>query len=183
MQVGKHRKLLHSPALVSTIVALITNANKGARSNVWVTNNTLPITFLAQAPNCNTRLLSAHNKIWMMLSHCVGMKLLQKKKTAEELPAKEYFWNFPFLIFSPVVWSLRGEMFFNLSARANNLLAKRSLRKSEFVPSKIWTSVNSSFPTTSYRGLAINKTQTTLFYKSLQNTSLFRSYTSGPVGK
>lgn len=58
-----HSSTDDTPPLKGTIVAFIANTNEGAGPNVRVTNNTLTVTFLAEATNCDAGLLPAHDEI------------------------------------------------------------------------------------------------------------------------
>lgn len=59
----------HTPALVRSVVALITYANQGAGTHIRVADHTFAITFFTQSSDSNTSLLAAENQIGMMLSH------------------------------------------------------------------------------------------------------------------
>ena len=55
--------------LKTAVIAFITNVNKNVWPNIRITYNTFSIVFLTESTNCNARLLSAKNKIRMMLRH------------------------------------------------------------------------------------------------------------------
>ena len=65
-QITRHTKSAH---LIRAVVALVTDTDEGAGPDVRVTHHTLPIVFLTQSANRNSRLLAAHNQVGMMLSH------------------------------------------------------------------------------------------------------------------
>jgi len=60
--------------LVRTVVAFVADANKDCRADVRVADDTDTVVFLAETPNRNPGLLTAHNKIWMVLSHFLFLK-------------------------------------------------------------------------------------------------------------
>lgn len=59
----------YTPALVRSIVTLITYADQGAGTHVGITDHTLAVTFFTQSSDSHTSLLAAENQIWMMFSH------------------------------------------------------------------------------------------------------------------
>ena len=56
-------------SLETSEVALIADFHKRAWSHVRVTDDALAVTLLAQAPDGNSRLLSAENQVGMMFCH------------------------------------------------------------------------------------------------------------------
>lgn len=59
----------HTPALVRSIVTLITYVDQGAGMHVGITDHTLAVRFFTQSSDSHTSLLAAENQIWMMFSH------------------------------------------------------------------------------------------------------------------
>lgn len=55
--------------LEGPIIALVTHTNQRAGPHIRVADHTLAIALLAQAPDCYSRLLPAHDQVWMMLGH------------------------------------------------------------------------------------------------------------------
>lgn len=58
-----------TPALITPIVALITNASQLTGPYIRVADYTLAITLLTEPANGDATLLAAHDEIWMVLSH------------------------------------------------------------------------------------------------------------------
>lgn len=65
-----HSSTDNTTTLKRSIVAFITNTDKGARTHIGIANHTFSVTFLTKASDCDSRLFPAHNQIRMMLSHC-----------------------------------------------------------------------------------------------------------------
>lgn len=59
----------NTSSLIWSIVAFITDSNQGAWPYIGITDYTFSITLFTQTTNCNTRLLSTEDQIWMMFSH------------------------------------------------------------------------------------------------------------------
>ena len=55
--------------LVTSIVTLITDADKSAGPDIGVTNNTTSVAFFTESTDCHTRLLPAKNQVWVVLCH------------------------------------------------------------------------------------------------------------------
>ncbi|EZF95620.1 hypothetical protein H113_04067 [Trichophyton rubrum MR1459] len=49
--------------------AFIAHAHQSRRPHIGVADGTFAVTFVAQAPDSNAGLLSAHNEIWVMTRH------------------------------------------------------------------------------------------------------------------
>ena len=58
-----------TPALITPIVALITNASQLTGPDIRVADYTLAITLLTEPPDGDATLLAAHDEIWVVLSH------------------------------------------------------------------------------------------------------------------
>ena len=68
--------------LIRPVIALIANANEDCRTNVRVANDADTVVFLAEAADGNARLLTAHDKVWMMLRHGATLSLAALRSSA-----------------------------------------------------------------------------------------------------